>query len=53
MYGESEVTFHSSSDLDGQKTEQSAGHKIINKDGLVKEFDFKPKFDQNPLFKLS
>ncbi|KOB72512.1 Uncharacterized protein OBRU01_12375, partial [Operophtera brumata] len=53
VYGESEYTFQSSSDQNGQKTEQSAGHKIINNDGDVKEFDFKPKFEQNPFFKLS
>ncbi|XP_004932379.1 uncharacterized protein LOC101741030 [Bombyx mori] len=43
VYGESEYTFHSSSDINGQKTDKSGGHKIINDDGKVYEFDFNPK----------
>ncbi|CAB3239739.1 unnamed protein product [Arctia plantaginis] len=42
VYGEAEYTFQSSSDFDGQKTEERGGHKIINNNGKVKEFDFQP-----------
>ncbi|XP_059048071.1 uncharacterized protein LOC131843445 [Achroia grisella] len=43
VYGESEYTFHSSSNVGGQTQEQSGGHKVINNDGKVSEYDFKPK----------
>lgn len=43
VYGESELTFHESSDINGQKLEQSGGHKVINDDGKVIEYDFKPQ----------
>ena len=43
VYGESEFTFHESSDVNGQKSEKSGGHKVINDDGKVSEYDFKPQ----------
>ncbi|XP_075969823.1 uncharacterized protein LOC142972505 [Anticarsia gemmatalis] len=42
VYGEAEYTFQSSSDFNGQKTHESGGHKVVNNNGKVKEFDFKP-----------
>ncbi|XP_026758992.1 uncharacterized protein LOC113518326 [Galleria mellonella] len=44
VYGEAEYTFHSSSNVGGQTKEQSGGHKVINNDGKVSEYDFKPTF---------
>ncbi|KAM3967460.1 uncharacterized protein ACR2FA_009828 [Aphomia sociella] len=44
VYGESEYTFHSQTNVGGETKEQSGGHKVINNDGKVSEFDFKPKF---------
>lgn len=42
VYGEAEYTFHSSSNINGKKNQESGGHKIINDNGKVNEFDFKP-----------
>ncbi|XP_060803632.1 uncharacterized protein LOC106133522 [Amyelois transitella] len=44
VYGEAEYTFHSSSNVNGQKTESSGGHKVINDNGRIQEFDFQPKY---------
>ncbi|CAH0767087.1 unnamed protein product [Diatraea saccharalis] len=44
VYGEAEYAFHESSNINGKKTERSGGHKIINNDGRIHEYDFDPKF---------
>ncbi|CAH0405532.1 unnamed protein product [Chilo suppressalis] len=44
VYGEAEYAFHESSNINGKKTERSGGHKIINDNGKVHEYDFVPKF---------
>ncbi|XP_053618016.1 uncharacterized protein LOC128679652 [Plodia interpunctella] len=44
VYGEAEYTFHSSSNVNGKTMETSGGHKIINNNGRIEEFDFQPKF---------
>ncbi|CAH0695028.1 unnamed protein product [Spodoptera exigua] len=49
VYGEAEYAYHSASNINGRTTEQSAGHKIINEDGRVKEFDFTPSTDYSPV----
>ncbi|KAF9423259.1 hypothetical protein HW555_001328 [Spodoptera exigua] len=49
VYGEAEYAYHSASNINGRTTEQSVGHKIINEDGRVKEFDFTPSTDYSPV----
>ncbi|KAJ8735369.1 hypothetical protein PYW07_006989 [Mythimna separata] len=49
VYGEAEYSFHSASNIDGKTTEDKAGHKVVNTDGKVKEFDFTPKTDLSSL----
>ncbi|KAL4713864.1 hypothetical protein ACJJTC_015518 [Scirpophaga incertulas] len=44
VYGESQYAFHESSNINGKKTENSGGHKIINDNGKVLEYDFNPQF---------
>nr|WDD44673.1 seroin 2 [Ephestia kuehniella] len=44
VYGEAEYTFHSSSNVNGKTMETSGGHKIINNNGRIEEFDFQPKY---------
>ncbi|CAH2050092.1 unnamed protein product, partial [Iphiclides podalirius] len=39
VYGEGEYRFHSSSNINGQKSESSGGRKVINKDGQVEEYE--------------
>lgn len=43
VYGEAQYAYHTATNINGQKTEDAGGHKIINNDGKVKEFDFTPK----------
>lgn len=52
VYGEAEYSFRSASNIDGKTIEDAAGHKVINADGKVKEFDFTPKTDLLPLVSL-
>ncbi|XP_047025801.1 uncharacterized protein LOC124634305 isoform X2 [Helicoverpa zea] len=49
VYGEAEYSFHSASNIDGKTSEEHAGHKIINDDGKIEEFDFTPSSTQFPL----
>ncbi|KAG6447427.1 uncharacterized protein LOC115441707 [Manduca sexta] len=42
VYGESQYTFHSETNVNGETSEKSGGHKIVNDDGRISEFDFKP-----------
>uniref|UniRef100_A0A2H1WHJ8 SFRICE_017319 n=1 Tax=Spodoptera frugiperda TaxID=7108 RepID=A0A2H1WHJ8_SPOFR len=49
VYGEAEYAYHSASNVNGKTTEHNAGHKIINEDGRVKEFDFTPSTSHAPL----
>ncbi|KAI8438185.1 hypothetical protein MSG28_010806 [Choristoneura fumiferana] len=42
VYAESDVNFKSSSSNNGQYASQSGGHKVINNDGAVSEYDYKP-----------
>ncbi|XP_028175151.1 uncharacterized protein LOC135086714 [Ostrinia nubilalis] len=44
VYGESEYTFRSESNVNGKKTESKGGHRVVNKDGVVTEYDIEPKF---------
>lgn len=48
VYGEAEYAYHSASNVNGRTTEQNAGHKIINEDGRVKEYDFTPSTSYTP-----
>ncbi|XP_050554719.1 uncharacterized protein LOC118273888 [Spodoptera frugiperda] len=52
VYGEAQYAYHTATNINGQKTEDAGGHKIINNDGKVKEFDFTPKPKFGPLKKL-
>ncbi|XP_068626640.1 uncharacterized protein [Battus philenor] len=39
VYGEAQYSYHSSSNVNGQKSEQRGGRRIINKNGVVEEYD--------------
>ncbi|KAL0901813.1 hypothetical protein ABMA27_006982 [Loxostege sticticalis] len=43
VYGEASYSFKTESIVGDKKTENKGGHKIINNDGVVKEYDFEPK----------
>lgn len=53
VYGEAEYAYHSASNVNGKTTEHNAGHKIINEDGRVKEFDFTPSTSHAPLVSIN
>ncbi|MFB9840687.1 hypothetical protein, partial [Actinoallomurus acaciae] len=42
VFGQSEYTFKTSSNVNGKTSENSGGHRVINNDGKVEEFDFQP-----------
>nr|NP_001299458.1 uncharacterized protein LOC106124986 precursor [Papilio xuthus]BAM18059.1 unknown secreted protein [Papilio xuthus] len=39
VYGEAQYSFHSSSNVNGQKSEQRGGRRIVNKNGVVEEYE--------------
>ncbi|XP_026320154.1 uncharacterized protein LOC113230436 [Hyposmocoma kahamanoa] len=42
FYGESDSQFHYSSNVNGKINQRSGGHRIINDNGQVSEYDYKP-----------
>lgn len=42
VYGESNFEYRSATNVDGHTQEQSGGHKVVNKDGVITEYDYKP-----------
>ncbi|CAK1601741.1 unnamed protein product [Parnassius mnemosyne] len=39
VYGEGEYRYYTSTNINGQKSEQRGGRKIVNKDGILQEYD--------------
>lgn len=46
VYGEAEYSYHTASNINGQTLEDAGGHKVINNNGKVREFNFTPDTDQ-------
>nr|AXY94672.1 seroin transcript 3 [Tineola bisselliella] len=43
VYGESKFEYHTATNVNGHEDKHSGGHKVINKDGHVTEFDYTPQ----------
>ncbi|XP_026732078.1 uncharacterized protein LOC113496892 [Trichoplusia ni] len=46
VYGEAEYSYHTASNINGQTLEDAGGHKVINNNGKVREFNFTPDTDK-------
>lgn len=49
VYGEAQFQFHKSSNVNGKVSEDQGGHKVINNNGHVEEFDFTPSPPKSPV----